>query len=86
MADGKTALFGGMALVAVGKDANGKAAARALSPLRTAALFRDPSNDEEPYAVLTINAYPSDSGDRKIPGEATLYISRKLPFSRDPAL
>lgn len=63
----------GQVFIAVGKDANGKAVARALSPLRTAALFRDPANDEEPYAVLTINSYPSGTGDRQVPGEGTLW-------------
>jgi len=33
---------------------------RGLSPLRTAALFRDPANDEDPYAVLTVEYWPEN--------------------------
>src|SRR5699024_1659923 len=67
----------GHVFVSVGKDANGKAVARALSPMRTAALFRDPANDEEPYAVLTIDSYPSSGREGEIPGEATLWDSAR---------
>lgn len=64
--------FGQVFIATYRRESDGKAVARALSPLRTAALFRDPANDEEPYAVLTIDDHPRH-GDNPEPGEATMW-------------
>ncbi|ROR95508.1 SPP1 Gp6-like portal protein [Salana multivorans] len=44
----------GHSFVAVERNSEGKAIARLLSPLRTAATYIDPVNDEDPYAAITL--------------------------------
>lgn len=72
MAVYRDALAFGQVFINVYKRDDGRAIARSLSPLRTAALFRDPANDEEPYAVLTVHSY-ARHGDNPEPGEATMW-------------
>ncbi|AWY07572.1 portal protein [Streptomyces phage Yosif] len=44
---------------------------KGLSPMKTAALFEDPANDDTPYAALTIVRQPKD----ETPGKARLWTS-----------
>lgn len=63
------ALGFGITYVVVTKDEEGRARGRALSPLRTAAIFEDPVNDDEPTHALTIVRRPK--GDKA--GQALLW-------------
>lgn len=44
---------------------------KGLSPLRTAALFEDPANDDVPYVALTVTKEPQDND--KLDGEARMW-------------
>lgn len=53
---------------------NGKIITRGLSPLRTAALWEDPANDDNPVAVLFVDRWPrSGEGDKQEPGAALMW-------------
>ncbi|WP_031513685.1 phage portal protein [Streptomyces sp. NRRL F-5123] len=45
---------------------------KGLSAKKTAALYEDPANDDEPYAALTVTAWPKD----KKPGKARMFDGR----------
>lgn len=47
---------------------------RGLSALRSSALYLDPANDLDPYAALTITAFPkSGAGDDETPGSGFMW-------------
>ena len=59
----------GHSFVLVEKDAGGRPLAKGLSPLRTAALYDDPANDEDAVAVVYVKRWPTK--DR--PGQLRLW-------------
>lgn len=69
------AAFGyGHAFVLTERGKDGSIQFRGLSPRRTAALYEDPANDEDPYAVFTVD-HPR-KGDKK--GRGRLWIGGEL--------
>jgi len=55
MAVYRAALGYGHSFVLVEKGRDGRPSIKGLSPLRTSAIFLDPANDEDPFAVYTID-------------------------------
>ena len=55
----------------------GKVASKGLSAMKTAALFEDPANDDDPYAVLTVTKMPTGSDDKKLTGRGRLWDGRR---------
>lgn len=46
---------------------------RGLSPLRTAALFEDPANDDNPYAAFHVQEWPRGTKEKRTDGLAYLW-------------
>jgi hypothetical protein len=65
------ALAYGHSFTVTERDKKGNVVTKGLSPLKTAALFEDPANDETPYAALTITQWPKASTET--PGKARLW-------------
>ena len=55
----------------VTEERRGKIQTKSLSPLRTAALYADPANDETPAAALTVTLWPDPKTEKW--GEARLW-------------
>lgn len=65
----RSALAYGHSFTLTETDSKGNVVTKGLSPMRTAALYEDAANDNDPYAALTILSYPR--GD--INGRARLW-------------
>lgn len=66
------ALAYGHSFAVTEKDSKGKVQTKGLSALRTSALYEDPSNDDAPYAALTVTAWPK--GEER--GKGYLYTDK----------
>lgn len=53
----------GHSFVRTYKDPKKGVISKGLSAMNTTALFEDPANDEDPYAVLTVTRWPKGMGD-----------------------
>ena len=69
----RAALAYGHSFTVTEKDDEGKIHTRGLSPLRTAALYEDAANDDNPVATLYIDRWPTGSNKDKVPGKAFLW-------------
>ena len=67
------ALRFGHSFVLTEKLRDGGVRSKGLSALRTSAVYEDPANDCDPFAVLTVTAWPKSDEDKPVPGKARMW-------------
>lgn len=70
----RAALGYGHAFVVTETDRRGRVVSKGLSPHKTAALFEDPANDDEPYVALTVTQWPNAKDNQ--PGKARMWDAK----------